>query len=485
VSVLTGSTRLLSGENASRPVPSPDGRLVIYKVSGPDHDELWVMNADGSSPRRVLALERGEKLFAVAWAPDGTKLAILRRRALGKTPETEAAIEVWDLEGQQKAVLVSNPGLVHRFINESGGLAWLPDGRLLYSLSEPPPNWDDMNIWALPVDQGTGRASGAPARITSGTATSALVNKASPGGTHLLITKVTTQMDVFVGELSENGTRLSEPRRLTFSNRNDSPCGWMRDGRLLFVSDRNGNFDIFAQALDSREPKGLVTGPGSRGGAIASPDGKAILYAEVQGSDLQSATEFRGMRLDLAEGTTRELGLFPAGAVGSMPLRGDAPGILAEPRDREIVLSLLDPMQGKGREFARLPWTKGTNFSATLSPDGSRCAVLDASGDQNLIRIVEVPGGQVRTIAVKGYPKLNSISFSADGEGLFAAAPGEGQAWLILRASLDGEATVLRRADHPGEAGWWLAFPTPSPDGRHIAFVSTSLASDHWLLENF
>ena len=60
---------------------SPDGTKIAYWDDG-----LWVMNADGSSQRKVLS--RGPQvgregppvLFddGVAWSPDGTKLAVLR-----------------------------------------------------------------------------------------------------------------------------------------------------------------------------------------------------------------------------------------------------------------------------------------------------------------------------------------------------------------------------------------------------------------------
>ena len=58
------------------PVPSPDGRLIAYQ--GVDFHEdtyretgLYVMNADGSSPRR-LAGELGRRLGSVTWAADGS-----------------------------------------------------------------------------------------------------------------------------------------------------------------------------------------------------------------------------------------------------------------------------------------------------------------------------------------------------------------------------------------------------------------------------
>ena len=58
------------------PVPSPDGRLIAYQGLDFHEDtyrenELYVMNADGSNPRR-LAGELGRGLGNVTWAADGS-----------------------------------------------------------------------------------------------------------------------------------------------------------------------------------------------------------------------------------------------------------------------------------------------------------------------------------------------------------------------------------------------------------------------------
>jgi len=78
VAVETGEIRRLtsrSGPDGS-PVPSPDGRLVAYQGYDMTDDTyvengLYVMNADGSSPRRIAG-ELGRSLADVTWAPDGS-----------------------------------------------------------------------------------------------------------------------------------------------------------------------------------------------------------------------------------------------------------------------------------------------------------------------------------------------------------------------------------------------------------------------------
>ena len=78
VDVATGVISQLTTRHGpdESPVPSPDGRLIAYQ--GVDFHEdtyrdtgLYVMTADGSSPRR-LAGELGRRLGSVTWAADGS-----------------------------------------------------------------------------------------------------------------------------------------------------------------------------------------------------------------------------------------------------------------------------------------------------------------------------------------------------------------------------------------------------------------------------
>lgn len=80
VDVATGAVSQLTTRRGPdrRPVPSPDGRLIAYvghDTTAMDYIEsaIYVMNADGSSPRALTAsLDRSPG--DIAWAPDGAML---------------------------------------------------------------------------------------------------------------------------------------------------------------------------------------------------------------------------------------------------------------------------------------------------------------------------------------------------------------------------------------------------------------------------
>lgn len=67
------------------PVPSPDGKWVVFPVTEPAYDDkqqmsdLWIVSADGASaPRRLTFSKSGES--GVTWSEDGQRLAFAAKR---------------------------------------------------------------------------------------------------------------------------------------------------------------------------------------------------------------------------------------------------------------------------------------------------------------------------------------------------------------------------------------------------------------------
>ena len=83
------------------------------------------------------------------------------------------------------------------------------------------------------------------------------------------------QMDLFVADLETPGPL----RQLTDTLGYDAECSFSPDGeRLLFVSDRDGDPDIYAAAADGSDIQRLTDQPGYDGGPFFSPDGNWIAY---------------------------------------------------------------------------------------------------------------------------------------------------------------------------------------------------------------
>jgi hypothetical protein len=84
-------------------------------------------------------------------------------------------------------------------------------------------------------------------------------------GKRLVFLKGRLRIDVHVGELGNDGSSLTPPRRLTLDNRGlgSAPGAWSRDSRaILFSSDRNGRFELFRQGLNESLAQRMVELPG-------------------------------------------------------------------------------------------------------------------------------------------------------------------------------------------------------------------------------
>ena len=116
LSVTGGAPRKIIQQGAF-PRVSPDATTIAF-LKGPwDSEEVWLVDADGSNPRK---LADGKLTFfgPAAWAPDGKRFAVVRFS--GESPVSQ--IEIHNLADGQTQVALSRPGL-------GPELGWLPLGK--------------------------------------------------------------------------------------------------------------------------------------------------------------------------------------------------------------------------------------------------------------------------------------------------------------------------------------------------------------------
>ena len=115
-----GVKALAMMERVSDPRVSPDGRRILYSVRTTDWDgnkgvnALWLIEADGATPPRKLAISEGGASGA-RWAPDGQAIYFLSSRG--------GSNQVWraDREGMAAAQVTTLPIDVSSFrIAEDG-----------------------------------------------------------------------------------------------------------------------------------------------------------------------------------------------------------------------------------------------------------------------------------------------------------------------------------------------------------------------------
>ena len=105
---------------------------------------------------------------------------------------------------------------------------------------------------------------------------------ASADGRRLALQKTTYHQQVYLGELTAGGTRMSPPpRRLSDDDASEFASAWTADSKAaLFHSDRNGTWGIFKQGINQDTAEVLVAGPQSLTLPRLSADGSWILYHE-------------------------------------------------------------------------------------------------------------------------------------------------------------------------------------------------------------
>ena len=76
---------LWSFQRVGAPIPSPDGKWVVFSVSEPSYDplkevtDLWVVPGDGSAAPRRLTSSKGSE-SGPAWSPDSARIAFAAKR---------------------------------------------------------------------------------------------------------------------------------------------------------------------------------------------------------------------------------------------------------------------------------------------------------------------------------------------------------------------------------------------------------------------
>jgi Tol biopolymer transport system component len=470
-SVLGGSPRKLRDDAVGQSV-SPNGSLIAFtaNVTRVGDREIWLMATNGEDARKLVTVGEHSGVGRVAWSSDGQRIAY--QRFHWEADKFEISVESCDLNGSQCVVILSDPELIDFW--------WGPEGRLIYSRSDPQPNEKDSNLWEIRIDPRTAERSGEPRRITNWADFSFQYFTGTSDGKRLAFMKSSVEFDVYVGQLERKGTGLKTPRRLTLDDHDDLPFGWTPDSKaVIFMSNRNGPIGLFKQALDRDSADAISTGPGEALAPTLSPDGFWILYA-VTPKLRGSSQSVRLMRVPLSGGAPQEI-LRTQGYLQHDCARLPATlCVFAEQVDeRQVIFWAFDPILGKGHELTRLHASPSETFDWALAPDGSQIATTKLEDPEGHIRILSLTGRPERDVVVKGWGGFCSVNWEADGKGFFVSSKSP-RAATLLHVSPDGRAQLLwQQKSGRGAVG------IPSPDGRYLAISGATADSNVWLIENF
>ena len=478
LSILGGAPQKIV-ERALSPSVSPDGSLVVFVRFDLDRktNDIWLVGTNGEMPRKIRApSEPGQRFYGTTWSSSGQRIFYIRYED-GKS----RAIESCDLAGEKATTILSSKE--DRLLRNS--LCYVPDGRIVFPMGiqwQPALAWH-VNLWEIKVDPATGRALSEARRFTEWSGYGHFVNadnlSITSDGMQLALLRTNAQADVYVAELEPGGKAMKSPRRLTLEESDDWVADWTADSRaVLFCSNRNGNFDLFKQDISQTDAETILVSPEQEWRPSLSPDRAFILYTV---SEKASRIATRLMRIPVSGGPP-ELVLQGEKIQNYSCAREVNRCVVVEEVDGKQILTTFDPVKGRGEKLPALDYPKFEK--GILSPQG-RLIERMKSGPEGLhVRIRSLTGGAVEEITFKNLTYSYSFfGWSLDGKGIYLQeffSPGSPKA---VYAGLDGHSQVFWK--HGTSPGYSLEYLTPSPNGRYLAFNTTTYESNAWMMENF
>jgi hypothetical protein len=417
-----------------------------------------------------------------AWSPDGKEIAyVVSQYAPDWRADTSVAL--FDVRSGRQETIFSSGGRQAEIGGEmelGPALLWTSDNHLVYSMSEPPPNQDDSNVWSVPLDA-HGHIAGAAVRLTAAPdGVSGL--SASADGKRITYTKNYLNPGVYVSELNSDGTRLTTPQRLTLDNWRDYPFSWTADSKaVLFASDRDGTFHIFKQRIDQSAPELLIGGNEETALPRLAPDNSTVLF-EIWPKLGAPPSPRRLMRVSLAGGPPQPV--LQHDGMGNMQCaRAPSDLCLYDLRSAtQVSFFRFDPMTGKSVELRHLNIRDESSYAYnwSLSPDGKILATGKGKILQRepSITFTSVEDGSKRTVTAQAWAGINSIDFAADARSVWASAYTNTGKWALLHIDLQGRTRTMFE-DSQMAIGWAI----PAPDGKHLAFWKARGTSNVWMLE--
>ncbi len=212
---------------------SPDGSRIAFSSNRDGNYELYVMGTDGANLTRLTRTD-GNELNPV-WTPDGERVVF------ASLPDIFAPGDIWIMVASG-----DNPRQLTSSLSDQIPYVTADGGEILFSRLSA----GSYDIWVMKID-------GTNARPLTSTGDEDLFARPSPDGRQIVFVRGATMSsprNVYL--MNPDG---SDVRPLTLGpSVTEDPC-WSPDGtRIVYQSDRGGDYDIYVMNSDGTDATNLT-----------------------------------------------------------------------------------------------------------------------------------------------------------------------------------------------------------------------------------
>jgi dipeptidyl aminopeptidase/acylaminoacyl peptidase len=413
---------MTSFQRVGAPVPSPDGKWVVFSVSEPNYDplkevtDLWIVPGDGSAPaRRLTSTKAGEG--GAAWSPDSQRLAFSARRDD-------------DEVGQIYVLDVARGGEAQRITNaptSAGAPRWSPDGKRIVF---------QAGLWPAATDEDSNRKAAQEKRTAK---SKVRTYETYPyrnfdrwldeSKTHLWVVDVDgnrTSRPLFAG------SALHRARGFGGDSFN---AAWAPDGQsIVFTATDNGDnaarnkvvTGLWQVPVNGGEPMRLAAQGWDIGNAKFRPDGKGLCFTGSSAKPAIYALNLIACGAWPWTGTTTTLAADLDRSVGSWAFSPDGATIYfsAEDRGHERVYAV-PSAGGPARLVADAP--QGV-YTGVQIPERAPAATIFASWESAInppeVARIDIASGRRTMLTSFNTAKAASIDWQPLREFTFTGRDG-------------------------------------------------------------
>lgn len=438
-------------EGAFNPTWSPDGLRFAFDASFGGPRRIWTADATGADRQTVSEDESDLAAHTrPSWSPDGRWIIFERQEG-----SQSRASELWLAPaggGPGKAITA---GQGRNFTP-----AWADENSIVFASDRG----GAINLWQLDIDSDSGELAGEAVQLTLGAGED--IDPAVSGEGKLAYVSQQRLFNIWrLGVDTESWTLTTGPEPVFDTIWNDYAPALTADGkRLVFVSDREGEDDVWKLEPSAAAPVRLTDGPGQKLQPVWSPDERTLAYFSNQtgNNDIWVIASTGGAPVQITNSPADDINPYWSPDGSQLAFVSDRGG-----RSEVWV------MAADGSDQHVLTDIGVTGHTARWSPDGEWIQFTSmASGDRE-IWAVSPDGEELK--------RLTELP-TQDAHGLWSP---DGTAFLYLsdhhvkwvQPMAGGEPVKLFE---PGDR---IDYTHLSGDGRTLLFTRERVEGDLWIME--